>query len=330
MAQPSESIKNMMLGIGALEDSLARVAINRTLADAQSKVNDINASVVEEREKQVALSQLGQQLSLQMAQQGASASMINETAGGLGPGAGAMFQAGENRALQQERQNFQMGESAKDRQLQRDLASMKISAPDTKKADKLMNAKNWFIKNRASSESKALELIQGAESAYEEVGSTATTQGMYVRAILKAAGEDRLNEGDLGTIPYQSSKLRQIAQQAGIELTGEHPEAVTKFYRQIALALGKEKKQQMLNKVKGFAKSRAETMGIAEEELSTGLAIELGLDDQAEDTLGEFSKLPPAVLRSQQQRIAEALKRPNDPKAKAYLQKLRSKALKGS
>lgn len=324
MADPRQSIQNVLAGTEALAQSLGRLAINSSLKDAEEQVNQINAQVTNERERARSLSALGQQLALQLAQSGASAAEIQQTAGPLGPSPGAQFQSAVSEDLQQSSQAFQSKESALDRSLQRELVGTKSLASQDKQAAKTTLGQKKEFRSLIKDDLKGLSLIEGAEAAYAKAGSSATTQGMYVRAILRLAGEDRLNEGDLGTIPYESSKLRQLGLQFGIELTGKHPTQVVEFYRKIALALSEETKGKMRKAAKGFAKSRASQVGVDEDAFASDLLLEAGLDGSLEsDALGEFSALPEPILTTYQAAIKAARSKPQDPNAQALLMKLR-------
>lgn len=324
MADPRQSIQNVLAGTEALAQSLGRLAINSSLKDAEEQVNQINAQVTNERERARSLSALGQQLALQLAQSGASAAEIQQTAGPLGPSPGAQFQSAVSEDLQQSSQAFQSKESALDRSLQRELVGTKSLASQDKQAAKTTLGQKKEFRSLIKDDLKGLSLIEGAEAAYAKAGSSATTQGMYVRAILRLAGEDRLNEGDLGTIPYESSKLRQLGLQFGIELTGKHPTQVVEFYRKIALALSEETKGKMRKAAKGFAKSRASQVGVDEDAFASDLLLEAGLDGSLEsDALGEFSALPGPILTKYQAAIKAAMSKPQDPNAQALLMKLR-------
>lgn len=324
MADPRQSIQNVLAGTDALAQSLGRLAINSSLKDAEEQVNQINAQVTNERERARSLSALGQQLALQLAQSGASAAEIQQTAGSLGPSPGAQFQSAVSEDLQQSSQAFQSKESALDRSLQRELVGTKSLASQDKQAAKTTLGQKKEFRSLIKDDLKGLSLIEGAEAAYAKAGSSATTQGMYVRAVLKLAGEDRLNEGDLGTIPYESSKLRQLGLQFGIELTGKHPTQVVEFYRKIALALSEETKGKMRKAAKGFAKSRASQVGVDEDAFASDLLLEAGLDGSLEsDALGEFSALPGPILTKYQAAIKAAMSKPQDPNAQAFLMNLR-------
>lgn len=278
---PTAAIQDAILGSQALEEGLNKIVINKALFNAEQQVNQINNEITDERQRMQEFTRLGQGLAMKLSGLGMDAAGIEQTVGRLAPSVSSQFQAAENARLQQSSQSFQASEAAKDRGLRREqfTEEKRIRAEEKYNAGMLKLKDKFKADPEVEKNRSAFNLLESADAAFEREGTSKTTEGLYLRGLLKAAGEERLNEGDLKTILYDASRSRAWLRQVGVEVTGDISKDPINYYKKVAAALVAKKKEMMADQLGEFAKSRAKHIGADPTMLASDLAAELDLAD---------------------------------------------------
>lgn len=147
-------LDELQKGLSIFNDSVQRFVTTNALSNASTELDKINQQTFEKEEQKIQAKQaISDQLALTLGGAGVPATTIQETAGRFGIGAERQAMTAEAQRYQGSQQQFQGGESAKQRKLQWDIANLKDpNAGRAEKltkqtADRLEKARNRFLSN---------------------------------------------------------------------------------------------------------------------------------------------------------------------------------------
>jgi hypothetical protein len=140
---------------------------------------------------------------------------------------------------------------------------------------------------------------------------------MAKTGLLKAAGEDRVSDADVGRAQRDPSYRAEVARRLELEMSGNALADDRKFYQAILEHARKKMSERLKTKVKGYAIGTAELAEVDPNRLESGLLKQLALEEPP----------PPPMSKADQQALqwAQSQKNQTDPKVKGIYQKLQGK-----
>ena len=162
-------LDDFIKGATLFKQGMQELAVNNALQDATKKIQDVNALMADENDRLAASTQVANELAMRMAASGADAAKIEATAGRMGVGAGAQFNAQYQREAQASTQKFNASESALDRKNAYDIALLGLAKSQNAAAGKLDKEQDKLVIDAGtkfeSAAKKHLEAVGQARSA---------------------------------------------------------------------------------------------------------------------------------------------------------------------
>ena len=287
------SLDDLLKGLAVFNQGIKEFAVSRGVNDANEQLAQINqaeqAKLMKTEEAAQARMNLGNELGLRLAGAGADASVINQLTSQLAPSAGAKFQAGENRALQSDSQEFKASESKKDRQHQLEMQRLKGEQMGVKDAKKERQLYAGFADKFRKENQGAVDAKEKLSALRSILDLTPDRVGieMAKTGLLKFAGEDRVSDADVARAQRDPSARAGIARRLKLEATGEAIKDDRKFYQMILNHAEKKLKETLSQKVKGYSQGTAELADVDAAKLESGLVKQLGLEESQAKTVAK-------------------------------------------